>query len=124
MARALTLTRVLGWEQWSVCAHCLLLDWGVCLCLRRMVSALEQAEDSDDPKATIIELILVEEALLALDPWNSGRINASDAYAALTPGLESEEKEKAAEEVGGNQGEHNRGVLGGGVGHAKERFFS
>ena len=65
-----------------------------------------------------------EEALLALDPWNSGRITASDAYAALTPGLESEEKEKAAEEVGGNQGEHNRGVLGGGVGHAKERFFS
>ena len=29
-------------------------------------SALEEAEDSDDPKSAIIELILVEEALLVL----------------------------------------------------------
>ena len=29
-------------------------------------SALEEAEDSDDPKAALIELIMVEEALLAM----------------------------------------------------------
>ena len=38
----------------------------------------------------------VEAALLRLDPWNSGGVTASSAYAALTPGLEAEEKGEAA----------------------------
>ena len=54
----------------------------------------------------------VEAALLRLDPWNSGEITAAAAYAALTPGLEAEEKGEAAR--GLPAGEASRASLWGG----------
>ena len=50
--------------------------------------------------------------LLRLDPWNSGEITAAAAYAALTPGLEAEEKGEAAR--GLPAGEASRASLWGG----------